>query len=149
MKKVHIWAIAVLALAFGGAIFAAFQFGEKTPVIAAGQIEISPELNIDARELSDLFIVIYDQENPAPMPYGAIRYQLEKPAEGKFFDFVITKDNLQIMQPDLPLPKTLRIKARLDVDGRAGLDQPGDLVGETSNIETGSRSVSVKIDHKT
>lgn len=148
MKKVHIWAIAVFILAIIGAIATAALLGERSPIIAAGTIEITDELVGDAKGLSELFIIVYDEKSQQPMPYGALRYRLDTPPEGEFFTFVITPDNLQRMIPDAPIPESIRLKARLDVDGRAGLDQPGDLVGEISQTASGSSGVSLKIDRK-
>ena len=79
------------------------------------------------------------------MPYGAIRWPLKQDPKGSFYSFTITKDNLQVMRPSHRIPKTLRIKARLDRSGTAGMDAPGDLTGEIIPVKTGSTGVRITI----
>ncbi len=43
------------------------------------------------------------------------------------------------------MPPQFRLKARLDADGAGGMDQPGDLVGEVSQVASGSRDVVITI----
>ena len=38
----------------------------------------------------------------------------------------------------------MRIKARLDKDGSAGMDQPGDLTGEIKPVAVGSKGLRLK-----
>ena len=52
------------------------------------------------------------------------------------------------MNPDAPMPKFLRIKARFDLDGTAGPDQPGDLTGGLDHVPFGEHNVQIKIDKK-
>ena len=47
--------------------------------------------------------------------------------------------------PNKPKPKTMRIKARLDVDGQAGRDQPGDIVGEATQVAYGSTNIAIEL----
>lgn len=148
MKKVTLWGSILIVAMIAVAIFAALQFGEKSPVIAAGSIELASELTEDALGYRTLYITVFDANSPMPMPYGAMRTEIDNDAEGQFFDFLLTKENLQIMNPSSPFPQTLRIKARLDKDGIGGQDQPGDLTGEQNDIAVGSDSVRIQIDKK-
>ena len=74
-----------------------------------------------------LYVVVYDMDSPMPMPYGAMKERLDSPATaGVFFPLTITKEKLMVMNPNRPVPQRMRLKARLDKDGNAGMDQPGD-----------------------
>jgi len=130
----------------GIAMYAALQFGEKSPLIAAGSVELAPDLNEQAKGISTLFLIVRDADSPAPMPIGAARKTISTGAEGVFYDFVLTKEFLQLMIPEANLPAKLTIKARLDADGAGGMDTPGDLVGEVTGVSLGSSGVRIRID---
>ncbi len=140
-----IGAIAVIALV------AALNMGEKSPIYAAGKIEVAPEFKEDAQAFETLFVIVFDPDSPMPMPMGAMKERLN----GGFkdgFSFALTKEKMLRMAmaggDDSQHPKYLRIKARLDKDGLAGPDQPGDLVGIVENVPFGSDQVIVKIEKK-
>ncbi|MFK7824230.1 MAG: hypothetical protein AB8G05_08735 [Oligoflexales bacterium] len=146
MKSLPKWTLVGISIAIlGGVIGMVSQFAEKSFIYAQGEVFLPPELEEKATGIRTLFIVLYDTANPAPMPYGAIRMNLAGDAKGSFHKFVITKDNLQVMRPSHRIPKTLRIKARLDRSGTAGMDAPGDIVGEILPVKTGSTDVRITI----
>lgn len=92
-----------------------------------------------------LYITLYDADAPAPRPYGAMRVVLEKDAaKGTIFRGALTSANVMIMGGG-PMPKNLKIKARLDKDGSAGPDEKGDLVGIVEKIAAGA-STTIVID---
>lgn len=133
----------------------AINTGQKSPIYASGSLEIPEGLASSATGISTLFMVIYDLDSPVPMPYGAVRFRLDQPvAAGKFFDFNITKEKIQLMgmaenNANAGLfPKRLRIKARLDRDGIAGRDQQGDIVGEANPVAFGTTGLVIRLDHK-
>ena len=149
MKKVVLFsfvgiiAIAVLAL------FSASEHGEKSPFFAQGTIELDPALVEDADGIATLYVVVYDMDSQMPMPYGAMKERLSEPAKGgKFFPLAITKEKLMVMNPNMPTPKRMRLKARLDKDGGAGMDQPGDLTGEVRDVSFGQSDVTIVINKK-
>ena len=146
MKKVALWGGVVLVVILGLAIVAALQFGQRSPIIASGSVHLSPSLTAAAKGVRTLYITVFDANSPMPMPYGAMRAALEQDAEGLFYEFVLTPERLRVMNPNAPLPTTLRIKARLDRDGRGGRDQTGDLTGEVTNVAAGSSAVKVSIE---
>lgn len=147
MKKIVLFAI--LALVAGVSVFSALEFGEKSPFFARGNIELAPSLVADADGISTLYIVVYDMDSPMPMPYGAMKERLNKSAEGGvFYPLTITKEKLMVMNPNRPTPKRMRLKARLDKDGNAGMDQVGDLTGEISGISFGESNVTILINTK-
>lgn len=90
-----------------------------------------------------LFIILYDADSPRPMPYGAVKIDLKEDAKGAFYKGDLTSENVQTMGGG-PVPKNLRLKARLDKDGSAGMDQPGDLVGTVEKAKAGE-TVKIKI----
>lgn len=90
-----------------------------------------------------LFVIVYDADSPRPMPYGAIKIDLKEDAKGKFYTGDLTTENVQTMGGG-PVPKNIRLKARLDKDGSAGMDQPGDLTGQVDKAKAGD-TVKIKI----
>ncbi len=91
-----------------------------------------------------LFITIYDQESKMPMPYGAMKVELDKDAKGVVYKGKLDTSNIMVMGGGAA-PKKLRIKAKLDKDGSAGADAPGDVVGIAEGVAAGSK-VTIKID---
>ena len=95
-----------------------------------------------------LFIVVFDEESSIARPYAAIKYTLNEDAKGEFFDFVLTADNMQVMNPMDALPKLIRIKARLNSSGSAEKHGGADLKGEISDVPIGSSHIRINIDQK-
>ena len=149
MKKfVGVGILGLLAV-IGLSMYSAMEFGEKSPFFATGNIELDSSLVADADGISTLYITVFDAESPMPMPYGAMKERLSKPAAaGSFFPLVITKEKLQVMNPNRPVPKKMRLKARLDKDGLGGFDQPGDLTGQVHDISFGEENVTIIINKK-
>lgn len=151
LKKFFIVGLVAVAAV---AIFVAMSFGEKSPIYAAGDVTLDPSLASAATGIRTLFIILHDEQSAMPMPMGASRVKLYKDAEGQFYTFVLTKESMQMMGRtmggdnggDNASPKTIRLKARLDTDGSAGMDQPGDLVGEVSGVPFGATGIHIKID---
>jgi hypothetical protein len=92
-----------------------------------------------------LFITVFDPSRP--MPYGALKKTVDGELSGEIYEFALTNESLMRMMPDLPWPQVMRIKARLDRDGQGGPDQPGDVVGEVTDIPAGAEDVVIKLDH--
>jgi hypothetical protein len=141
------WSAVLLALV--ASAIALNNFGEKSPLIASGSVRIEPSLEEQAVGLRTLFITVFDQDSPRPMPFGAMKEKLRsdfRPEES--FEFLITRERLQIMNPNAAFPVNLRIKARLDIDGFGGMDQPGDITGEISGVALGSKEVQIILNQK-
>lgn len=145
MKKIVLWSSLVLVVMIAIAIATAFNFGEKSPIYASGTITLPDELVSKAAGVRTLFITIFDANAPRPMPYGAMRETLQTPPQGQFFSFLITPERIQVMNPSAPIPKSFRIKARLDQDGQGGMDQSGDLTGEVDGVPFGAQNVNIVI----
>ena len=78
------------------------------------------------------------------MPYGAIRIKLNSPPKGQFYNFLITKDNLQIMQPDSQPPAVINLKARLSL--KDTVETRGyQLSGQLENVNIGTKNLSITI----
>lgn len=148
MKQIRWVGFLVIVLAVAGAIYMAMSTGEKSPIFAAGKVALNSELADKAQGIRTLYIVVYDADSQMPMPFGAMKERLNADAHnGEFFDFMITREKLQVMGgADVPAPKHMRLKVRLDKDGLAGMDQPGDLIGSVENVAFGSDRVNVTID---
>lgn len=144
MKKLGwLWALGI-----GGvivlAIVMAGELGQKNPAMVRGKVVLSDTLKPAAEGARVLFLIVSPTDTP--MPYGAFRKTVGDKPEGVIFEFALTYDNLQRMREDLPWPAQFKLKARLDRDGVAGPDQPGDLVGEVAPLAPGATDVEVKID---
>ena len=143
------WAIILIGV-FGIialSLKAAMDTGEKSPKFVGGHIHLPENLLEKSRGMSTLFVVIYDLDSKMPMPYGAVKFRLKEPPKaGNFYPFVITRERLQIMAGETaPAPKRMRVKARLDKDGIAGMDQPGDLTGEIKEVAFGADNVEIRL----
>ena len=112
--------------------------------MATGQLTLDAALQQKATGIKTLFIVIYDEASKRPMPFGATKVMLDKDAKGKFHKFELTTKNVRQMGHG-PLPQTMRIKARLDKDGSAGMDTAGDLVGEVKGVKKGATDITIAI----
>ena len=149
MRGLRRWVIAVVVLSlFGAVLLVVGQFAEKSPLFASGTLRLDPKLQDHAAGIHTVFISIFDANSPLPIPYGATRYHLSEDAQGSFLRFFLTRDNMQLMPASQgqPTPKYLRIKARLDSSAQAGADKPGDLVGELTQIPTGSQGLELVIE---
>jgi hypothetical protein len=147
MRKRRLFVLsAVVIFVLVVAMVAALKFGEKSPLIAAGTVTLAPELTDKAKDISTLYLIVRDATSQSPMPIGAARKRISTGAKGTFYEFVLTREFLQLMVPESALPPNLSIKARLDVDGEGGVDTPGDLVGEIKGIALGASGVQIVID---
>lgn len=147
MKKFMWIAVGLVAVVIVFAFVTALDMGERSPIYAGGQIELSPDLARDAQGINTLFIIVNDPASPMPMPLGAVKERLDSDFTGSF-SFTLTKEKMIMMNPDAPMPKVLRLKARLDKDGVAGVDQPGDLVGIIDSVNLGDSNVLIRIDRR-
>lgn len=147
MKTLPRWALAVVVFAIIALVLAVVsRFATKSLVYARGLVKVEASLEEKARGIKTLFMILYDLDSPNPMPYGAARFRLSDDPRGEFFHFALTRENLQLMNPNSEkLPSKLRLKARLDRDGSAGADQSGDLTGEVSTLELGQENVELII----
>ncbi len=139
--------IGVVIIVIAG-FFAALNMGEKSPVFVSGTITIADELKADATGIETLFVIIYDAKSKMPMPFGAMKEKMPLDLSQPI-PFLVTKEALRVMNPDAPPPQSLRIKVRIDKDGVAGPDQPGDLSGGAEQIPFGERNLQLRIDKKT
>jgi hypothetical protein len=106
-------------------------------------IKLDPNIKKSAHGKQYLFIVLFDEQSKSPMPYGAYRTKVENFGESKHY--ILSEHNLNIMNPSANKPQKLRIKARLEPEGIAGPDRPGDLTGQVSAVSLGS-STTIIID---
>jgi hypothetical protein len=127
-----------------------YFFATKTNVYASGEVSILDSLVDSSHGIEYLFLTLFDEDSPMPMPYAAIKIRLAKERKkGIFYKFILTADNMQLMQPqENRLPKFFRIKARLDISGQGGTDKPGDLIGEQLHVPYGSENIHIEISQK-
>jgi len=147
MKRVTLIGVLIVGLVAAFAMYMAISTGEKSPIYVAGEVQLPTELLADAQGITTMFVTIFDEESPMPMPYGAMKEHLDADLS-KPINFALTKEKMQIMRPDSALPKYMRVKVRFDKDGLAGPDQPGDLVGVLEHVSFGTSGVLVKIQQK-
>jgi hypothetical protein len=108
--------------------------------LASLEVTVDDKVATKTLGIRTLYVIVYDTESKMPMPYGAMKVELKADAKGSIYKGELTTANVVSMNPGAPLPKTLRLKARLDKDGAAGKDQPGDAVG---NIARPRRSLLI------
>jgi hypothetical protein len=144
VKKIGLIGIGLLIIVVIGAIVTAGRMGETSHAYARGRVVLNEGLEAEAAGVRTLFIVASGPDRP--MPIGAFRKSLSQDAKGVIYEFVLTKDNVQSMMGDAPWPQSFKLKARLDRDGAAGPDMPGDLVGDVFPIERGQSDIEIRID---
>ena len=148
MKKIHVVGGIIILITIVIGVATALKTGEKSAIYVSGRVLLDPALVEKADGIRTLYLILYDADSTVPMPYGAVRERLsESMREGSGYNFLITKEKIQTMRPDAQHfpPKNLRVKARLDKDGRAGRDQPGDLTGMVGQVPLGTTDVELKI----
>lgn len=105
--------------------------------LATVEVTVDGKVLDAAKGIRTLYVIVYDAASPMPRPYGAMKVDLKADASGTLYKGDLTDGNLQVMGAPTP-PSELRLKARLDKDGSAGKDQPGDIVGNVEKIAAGS-----------
>ncbi|MFW7378614.1 MAG: hypothetical protein ACOH5I_07405 [Oligoflexus sp.] len=116
-------------------------------LMVSGSLSLSNDKLIEkAKGIRTLFLVVYNPESKMPMPYGAQKVDLEKDASGNFYNFEITTTSIRTMGGNAVLPTKLKVKARLDKDGSAGMDQPGDIIGMSGVVAKGSKNIKIVLD---
>ena len=133
--------IAVIA----GSIGVALLFGEKSPIIASGSVILPENLTPQAQGMRTLYIIVRDAESPMPMPWGALVTTLQEDPKGRVYSFLLTRENLRIMNPGAEPPKNLQLKARLDMDGMGGADTQGDIVGLIKSVPFGTQNIEIQL----
>lgn len=139
----------IAAIFFVGIVLLAIAYavviGEKSELYIAGEVVVSPALQEKANNLQTIFIILRGADSQLPMPYGAYRDRVDF-AAANVYRFVLTKEKLQLMSQQAPVPKIFNLKVRLDRDGLAGADAAGDLVGAKTDIAFGTSGVKVVLD---
>lgn len=143
MKKLGIIGAIVIGFAIALAMLQAGKMGQTSQAYARGRVILADELKDPARDLKTLFIIASPLD--MPMPLGALRKTVSEPS-GVIYEFVLTNESMRRMQENQPFPAEFKLKARLDRDGLAGPDQPGDLVGEVKPVKLGAEGVEIRID---
>ncbi len=144
MKKVGLFVgLGIVVIIIIAALMAG-KMGETSYAFAKGEIILDESLLESAARASTLYIIISGTDRP--MPFGAFRKTITLAPGKDVYKFVLTKDNIQAMQDISTWPNEIKLKARLDLDGAAGPDQPGDLVGELYPVTLGSKDLVLKID---
>lgn len=143
MKKLTLIGVLAIVVVIVIAVVTAGQMGETNHAMVRGKVVLAPDLKGKTTGAETLFIIVGYPDRP--MPYGAFKKTVGGNLEGTIYEFALTNDNLQRMMPDQAWPAQFKLKARLDRDGIAGADQPGDLVGEVFPVSPGSEGVEIVI----
>ena len=129
-----------LGLSFGHFAKAADQ------KLATVEVEVKGKTD-NAKGIRTLFVIVYDSASKTPRPYGALKVDLKADPTGTVYKGDLTTGttgNVTVMG-ESTTPKTIRIKARLDKDGSAGGDQPGDFSATVDNINVGEKGKEKEI----
>lgn len=113
--------------------------------IASGVLRLPGKLSGNAKNLRTIFISIHDARTQSPMPCAAKKLVLEKDAVGDFLSFKLETHTITMMACP-SIPELMNLKAKLDQDGSAGRDQPGDIVGFLKAVKKGSRKLTLTLD---
>ncbi|TWW12794.1 hypothetical protein E3A20_00290 [Planctomyces bekefii] len=145
MKKVGLIIGIGLVGIVGVAIMTAGQMGETNHAFARGKVVLDESVRDRSQGFRTLFIIALGKDRP--MPLGAFRKSIDGELKGELYEFVLTKDSLQLMPGAMgaDFPDEFKLKARLDQDGSAGPDQPGDVVGEIESVKKGSEGLELRI----
>jgi hypothetical protein len=147
MKSFKWVGLAGIIIAIVAAMFTALNMGEASPVYVTGTITIPEEMRGDAAGTGTLFVIINDEANPMPMPFGAMKEKMPLDLSQPI-PFFVTKESLRMMNPDAAPPKVMRVKVRIDKDGTAGVDQPGDLTAIVEHVNFGTKDLAITINHR-
>lgn len=147
MKKIGLVAGGALVGIIVIAVVMAGRMGETSHAFAKGQVVLDDSVKEAAQGIGTLFIIASGPDRP--MPLGALRKSMSGEIGSVVYDFVLTKDNLQLMGGAMggggDLPPEFKLKARLDRDGTAGPDQPGDVVGEVAVVQKGQSGIEIRL----
>jgi uncharacterized protein (DUF3820 family) len=147
MKSLKWVGLAAVIIAVGAAMLTALNMGETSPVFVTGTITVPEEMRGDASGIETLFVIINDEANPMPMPFGAMKERM--PIDlSQPIPFFVTKESLRMMNPDAAPPQVMRVKVRIDKDGTAGVDQPGDLTAIVEHVNFGTKDLKITINHR-
>ena len=144
MKKIGIIGIAIIVIILIISVITAGDMGTTSPAYVRGTVYLDDSLIEDAKRTKTLFISIRDTNQPMP-PFGAFRKTVGDNLKGKIVEFALTNENVHRMMQERPWPESLTLKARLDLDGQGGMDQPGDLVGVVTDVKKGSTGIEIRI----
>jgi hypothetical protein len=145
MKKLGLFGgLAILIVIIAAAVMAG-RMGETSHAYARGTVVLDPAVADKANGVQTLFVIASGMDRP--MPLGALRKTLSgpDPGGGTIYEFVLTNESMMRMDPNAAFPQEFKLKARLDQDGTAGPDQPGDLVGEVNPVHLGAEGVEIRI----
>ena len=81
MKKIALIGSLLIGLVAVFSIFVASNFGEKSDIYVSGEVVVPHSLSNRINNFKVLYIVIYDENSPMPMPYGAMKLRLEEPVQ--------------------------------------------------------------------
>lgn len=143
MKKLGLIGGIVILIVLVIAALSAGKMGETSHAFARGRVLLDPSVVDSAKNIKTLFIVMSGPDRP--MPLGALRKVVDSSKSGVLYEFILTRDNMQMMMGGAEVPERFKLKARLDRDDQAGPDQPGDLVGEVAEVTRGQTDLEIVI----
>jgi hypothetical protein len=149
VKKLGMIGIPLMLLIIIVAAVTAGKMGETSHAFAKGKVILDDSLKEQAKGIRTLFIIARGADRP--MPIGALKTTLRSDPEGEVYDFVLTKDNMQLMGGGMgggEFPPEFKLKARLDTQGVGGMDKPGDLTGEVDGVHLGQEGIEIRINHR-
>ncbi len=143
MKKLGLIGGIVIVIVVIIAALSAGKMGETSHAFARGRVLLDASVVDSAKNIKTLFIVMSGPDRP--MPLGALRKVVDSSKSGVLYEFILTRDNMQMMMGGSDVPDRFKLKARLDRDDQAGPDQPGDLVGEVTDVSRGQGDIEIVI----
>ncbi len=146
MKKNKTWIFVGLAALILVAIgLVAANFSEKPVVIVRISPKLTESTKANATHHKVVYVTLFGSDSP--MPYAAMREYLEVGSTLDLREILVTAEKLTVMNPGREQPQFVRVKVRLDADGAAGPDQPGDITGQAEQVQWGgNESIPIVLD---
>lgn len=107
----------------------AYTNGRPSPTYLQMTVKILPQFRQRAQTMDTLFFIFRKDAAPSSPVWLVYRERLASPlTDSRQFSF--RKENIQLVNGDWQqMPARLHVQVRLDLDGLAGPDQPGDMIG--------------------
>lgn len=140
MRKNKTWIFAGLAIVvIVGVGLVAASFSEKPVIIVRLSPKLTTETKANATHHKVIYISLFGSDSP--MPYAAMREHIEVGNTLDLREIIVTAEKLTVMNPDREQPQLMRVKVRLDADGTAGPDSPGDITGQAEPVQWGGGEI--------
>lgn len=121
------------------------SFVASAAPVASGKVVLPATSVAKAKGIRTLFISVYDARSRAPMPCAAQKFVLAQDPGTEVLSFTLATESLTMMACPA-IPDVINLKAKLDRDGSAGPDAPGDIVGTLEGVKKGTGQLVIRLE---